>query len=96
MSGEIIQLSNVMSLIFECRDLSQASVSISHHLFFVFLYFICVVIFFLFFNGEVLSSEIYNVMQKALKKLLSYIKVFIEDGYHLYHIKQEPSMTKAN
>ena len=84
MSGEIIQLSNVMSLIFECRDLSQASVSISHRLFF-FLYFICCY-FFLFFNGEVLSSEIYNVMQKALKKLLSYIKVFIEDGYHLYHI----------
>lgn len=63
---------------------------------FFFLYFICVVIFFLFFNGEVLSSGIYNVMQKALKKLLSYIKVFIEDGYHLYHIRQEPSMTKAN
>lgn len=32
-------------------------------------------------------------MQKALKKLFSYIKVFIEDGYHLYHIRQEPSMT---
>ena len=85
MSGEIIQLSNVMSLIFECRDLSQASVSISHRLFFFFC-ILFVVIFFLFFNGEVLSSEIYNVMQKALKKSLSYIKVFIEDGYHLYHI----------
>jgi len=61
-----------------------------------FLKFYLCYYFFLFFNGEVLLSEIYNVVQKTLKKILSYVKVFVEDAYHLYHIRQEPSMTKAN